>query len=145
MKVTYRAGVMTPQGEFPPEDQETEHGDLEAAQERAEAAYREDIGPEFITRWEAVDAAHMELFEDGHGGTGYYVREAPTPEPESVTQYQRGDRVELDFTDDPITRLSPGDRGTVQHQYGPIVTVSWDDGSTLAVLLDAGDRIHKVS
>lgn len=57
--------------------------------------------------------------------------------------YQPGQRIALVFTDDPHTRLRPGDAGTVvgydPHQQ--TVSVAWDSGSTLAMCLDAGDRI----
>jgi hypothetical protein len=54
-----------------------------------------------------------------------------------------GDRVELVATDDPYTRLRPGDRGTVTGVWKfpePAIDVQWDDGSTLSVLPGAGDH-----
>ena len=51
----------------------------------------------------------------------------------------RGDRIELISTDDPVTRLRPGDRGTVTRvttgPYGSI-GVRWDDGSGLSLIPD---------
>jgi hypothetical protein len=58
--------------------------------------------------------------------------------------YRAHDRVVLEHTGDPHTRLEPGAEGTVLH-YLPdqrTVHVRWDDGSTLGILLDAGDRIR---
>jgi Domain of unknown function (DUF4314) len=58
-----------------------------------------------------------------------------------------GDRVELVATNDPYTGLQPGDRGTVTGVRGfpePTIDVRWDDGSTLSILPDAGDRIRKL-
>jgi Domain of unknown function (DUF4314) len=58
--------------------------------------------------------------------------------------YQRGDRVVLEHTSDPYTRLKPGTRGTVTRydsKHGQL-HVAWDDGSTLAMLLAEGDRIR---
>lgn len=61
--------------------------------------------------------------------------------------YQAGQRVELVHTSDPYTRLRPGARGTVTHHIPDLHTVhiAWDDGSTLAMLLDAGDRIRVIN
>ena len=56
-----------------------------------------------------------------------------------------GDRVELVATNDPYTRLRPGDRGTVTavaDSPEPTIDIAWDNGSTLAVLPDAGDQIR---
>jgi hypothetical protein len=56
-----------------------------------------------------------------------------------------GDRVELVATNDPSTRLRPGDRGTVTSvtdRPEPTIDIQWDNGSTLAILPDAGDQIH---
>jgi uncharacterized protein DUF4314 len=56
-----------------------------------------------------------------------------------------GDRVELVATNDPYTRLRPGDRGTVTSVTDspePTIDIQWDNGSTLAILPDAGDRIR---
>ena len=58
-------------------------------------------------------------------------------------RFERGDRVALEHTDDPHTRLRPGDEGTVA-RYAPglgQLDVSWDSGSTLSMLLDEGDRV----
>jgi Domain of unknown function (DUF4314) len=56
-----------------------------------------------------------------------------------------GDRVELVATNDPYTRLQPGDRGTVTSVTDspePTIDIAWDNGSTLAIPPDAGDRIR---
>jgi hypothetical protein len=56
-----------------------------------------------------------------------------------------GDRVELVATDDPYTRLRAGDRGTVTGVADtpePTIDIAWDNGSTLAILPDAGDRVR---
>jgi Domain of unknown function (DUF4314) len=61
--------------------------------------------------------------------------------------YQRGDRIALEYTDDPHTRLQPGDEGTVTSYYlrhGQL-NVRWDSGSTLAMLLGDGDRVHLIN
>ena len=60
-----------------------------------------------------------------------------------MTEYRPGQRVALVFTDDPYTRLRPGDTGTVRRHDGQrhTVAIAWDDGSTLSMCLDAGDRI----
>jgi hypothetical protein len=60
-------------------------------------------------------------------------------------EFAPGDRVELVATTDPYTRLRPGDRGTVTSVTDhpePTIDVQWDDGSTLAILPEAGDRIR---
>jgi len=59
------------------------------------------------------------------------------------TPYQRGDRVILIATADPHTRLTPGSLGTVtgtDPRHGQI-HVTWDDGSSLAMLPGDGDQI----
>jgi Domain of unknown function (DUF4314) len=58
--------------------------------------------------------------------------------------YQRGDRIALEHTTDPYTRLKPGDQGTVTG-YDPRhsqLAVAWDNGSTLAMLLADGDQVR---
>jgi Domain of unknown function (DUF4314) len=58
--------------------------------------------------------------------------------------YQRGDRIALEHTTDPYTRLTPGTQGTVtgyDPRYGQL-HVAWDDGSTLSMLLTEGDRVR---
>ena len=60
---------------------------------------------------------------------------------------QRGDRVALEHTDDPHTRLRPGDKGTVT-RFDPRsgqLDVRWDSGSTLSMLLNNGDRVRLVT
>jgi hypothetical protein len=62
-------------------------------------------------------------------------------------RFERGDRVALEHTDDPHTRLRPGDEGTVT-RYAPglgQLDVSWDSGSTLSMLLDEGDRVGLIT
>ena len=61
--------------------------------------------------------------------------------------YQRGDRIALECTGDPHTRLQPGDEGTVTG-YDPRLrqlNVRWDSGSTLAMLLLDGDRVRLIA
>ncbi|QGN49793.1 DUF4314 domain-containing protein [Micromonospora sp. WMMC415] len=60
--------------------------------------------------------------------------------------YQRGDRVALEHTGDPHSRLRPGDEGTVR-RYNPhlrVLDVDWDSGSRLSLLLDDGDRARRI-
>jgi Domain of unknown function (DUF4314) len=60
-------------------------------------------------------------------------------------QFSPGDRVELVATNDPYTRLRPGDRGSVTSVADtpePTIDIAWDNGSTLAILPDAGDRVR---
>jgi len=62
-------------------------------------------------------------------------------------RYQRGDRIALDHTGDPHTRLRPGDEGTVTG-YDPRLgqlAVRWDNGSSLAMLLHDGDRVRLIA
>ncbi|MEU7617266.1 DUF4314 domain-containing protein [Micromonospora rifamycinica] len=61
--------------------------------------------------------------------------------------YQPGQRVALVHTNDPHTRLRPGDTGTVRYhdQRHHTVEVAWDSGSTLTMCLDTGDRIAPVT
>ncbi len=61
--------------------------------------------------------------------------------------YQRGDRIALEYTADPHTRLQPGDKGTVtgyDPRHGQL-SVRWDSGSTLAMLLLDGDRVRLIT
>ncbi|HEY2261240.1 MAG TPA: DUF4314 domain-containing protein [Streptosporangiaceae bacterium] len=62
-------------------------------------------------------------------------------------RFQSGDRVALEHTDDPHTRLRPGDEGTVTgYDPGPgQLGVRWDSGSTLAMLLRDGDRVRLIT
>ncbi len=58
--------------------------------------------------------------------------------------YEHGQRVELVHTNDPHTRLRPGDHGTVT-SYDPKLiqlNVDWDSGSRLAMLLADGDEVR---
>ncbi|MFG1952457.1 DUF4314 domain-containing protein [Micromonospora sp. NPDC048830] len=68
-------------------------------------------------------------------------------QPESAgPDYQEGDRVALEHTSDPYTRLRPGDEGTVRRYdpSGQVLDVEWDSGSRLSMLLDAGDRVRRL-
>ncbi|MEU4217188.1 DUF4314 domain-containing protein [Actinoplanes sp. NPDC026623] len=60
-----------------------------------------------------------------------------------MTVYLPGQRIVLIHTSDPHTRLRPGTTGTVRRhdQQANTVAIAWDDGSTLSMLLDDGDRI----
>lgn len=59
---------------------------------------------------------------------------------------QRGDRVRLIDHADPWSRLQPGTLGTVTAtDDSGTVHVSWDDGSTLAMIEAAGDRFEVLS
>jgi hypothetical protein len=71
-----------------------------------------------------------------------YLRQQPA----TTECYDKGDRVVLEHTSDPHTRLRPGDEGTVlRHLEQPhTVHVAWDSGSTLAMLPDDGDRIRRI-
>ena len=58
--------------------------------------------------------------------------------------YQPGDRVALVATDDPHTRLRPGDQGTVL-RWDPAqqqLDIKWDSGSTLSMLPGEGDQVR---
>lgn len=60
--------------------------------------------------------------------------------------YQPGDRVELEHTDDPHTRLRPGDRGSVRRydDIQGVLDIRWDSGSALSMCLHDGDRVRMV-
>jgi len=58
--------------------------------------------------------------------------------------YQRGDRIALVRSDDPCTRLRPGDQGTVT-RWDPAegqLHIRWDSGSTLTMLSGDGDQVR---
>lgn len=76
--------------------------------------------------------------DDGGPSTGPVDRSET-----AMPSYEAGQRVALVHTDDPYTLLRPGDTGTVRRhdQRQNLVEVIWDSGSTLAMCLDAGDRI----
>ncbi len=61
--------------------------------------------------------------------------------------YQRGDRIALDCTVDPHTRLQPGDQGTVTGYDSRLghLNIRWDSGSTLAMLLHDGDQVRLIT
>ncbi|OIV35231.1 hypothetical protein BIV57_22680 [Mangrovactinospora gilvigrisea] len=58
-------------------------------------------------------------------------------------EFRRGQRITLVHTDDPHTELRPGTAGTVLRfdEDQQVLSVKWDDGSTLAMLLDEGDEV----
>ncbi|MDG4760367.1 DUF4314 domain-containing protein [Micromonospora sp. WMMD710] len=59
-------------------------------------------------------------------------------------EFQAGDRVMLEHTDDPHTGLLPGDTGSVW-RYEPgqqVLDVQWDSGSRLSLLLNKGDHVR---
>ncbi|MDX3205078.1 DUF4314 domain-containing protein [Streptomyces scabiei] len=60
--------------------------------------------------------------------------------------YKNGDRIALVHTTDPHTQLRPGDEGTVQRFDASLsmLSVKWDSGSTLSILLDDGDEVTAV-
>lgn len=61
--------------------------------------------------------------------------------------WRRGDRVALVRTDDPDTRLRPGDQGTVI-RWDPAqgqLHIRWDSGSTLTMLPGAGDQVRTLT
>ena len=65
----------------------------------------------------------------------------------SPAPYQRGDRVALVATDDPDTRLRPGDQGTVtgwDPSQGQL-HIRWDSGSTLSMLPGEGDQVRLIA
>ncbi|HEX8626552.1 MAG TPA: DUF4314 domain-containing protein, partial [Catenuloplanes sp.] len=61
--------------------------------------------------------------------------------------FQPGERVALVHTNDPHTRLRPGDQGTVSRHDHHLhtVEVDWDSGSRLSMVLDAGDHIRRIA
>ncbi|MFE2587276.1 DUF4314 domain-containing protein [Streptomyces sp. NPDC059378] len=61
--------------------------------------------------------------------------------------YEAGQRVALETTTDPHTRLRPGDEGTVRSCNPSLgqLRVSWDSGSSLSMLLDEGDSVVPLS
>ena len=52
-----------------------------------------------------------------------------------------GKRVRLQYTNDPYTELRAGDEGVVDHvdDFGTLF-VTWDKGSRLGLVSEAGDR-----
>lgn len=51
-----------------------------------------------------------------------------------------GKRVRLDYTNDPYTKLTSGDEGTVRSVDSTgTVHIAWDNGSTLGLIEDEGD------
>lgn len=69
-------------------------------------------------------------------------------QPATGRRYRRGDRVVVEYLDDPDAPLRPGDQGTVVRDQPPgshTVTVVWDDGSVRSMLLDCGDGIRLIT
>ena len=62
--------------------------------------------------------------------------------PYSSGEYAPGDRVELLHTDDEYTKLRRGCLGTVVAVGDRGLDISWDDGSDLSMLFDAGDQVR---
>ncbi|MFG3253305.1 DUF4314 domain-containing protein [Streptomyces sp. NPDC048172] len=58
--------------------------------------------------------------------------------------FAKGDRVELVHTNDPYTRLEPGDQGTVYCWDAHLghLEVAWDSGSRLSMIPSEGDRVR---
>ncbi|MFJ6199144.1 DUF4314 domain-containing protein [Micromonospora sp. NPDC092111] len=77
--------------------------------------------------------------------TNFTSNNQPADKP-AADDYRRGDRVVLEHSSDPYTRLRPGDEGTVR-RYDPdqrVLDVDWDGGSRLSMVLDAGDRVRRI-
>ncbi|UNO42192.1 DUF4314 domain-containing protein [Streptomyces sp. MST-110588] len=57
---------------------------------------------------------------------------------------KRDDRIALVPTTDPYTDLTEGDQGTVRRYDTALaqLSVDWDSGSTLSMLLDGGDEVR---
>lgn len=55
-----------------------------------------------------------------------------------------GDRIKLVHTNDPVTKLRPGDAGTVRNvrlfNGEESINVRWDSGSSLSLFGSGGDR-----
>ena len=57
-----------------------------------------------------------------------------------------GRRVRLDYTSDPYTTLRSGDEGTIDHiDDTGTVFVKWDNGSSLGLVAEAGDRFSFIN
>lgn len=52
----------------------------------------------------------------------------------------RGTRIELVYTNDPYTKLKPGDKGTIRFENEDSIAVMWDCGSSLSMRECDGDR-----
>ena len=63
------------------------------------------------------------------------------------SRFERGDRIALEHTGDPDTRLRPGDEGTVTRYHPGLgqLDVRWDSGSTLSMLLNEGDLVRLIT
>jgi hypothetical protein len=89
-------------------------------------------------RGREATAGHAEQATDG---------QESRKDAEAMTSWQPGDRIALVRTDDPDTRLRPGDQGTVT-RWDPgqgQLDVRWDIGSTLSMLLNDGDRVRPIT
>ena len=60
-----------------------------------------------------------------------------------MSTFEPGQRIRLEHTTDPYTDLRPGATGTVRRhdEQQQTVFIAWDNGSSLSMCLDAGDRI----
>ncbi|MGH3736533.1 MAG: DUF4314 domain-containing protein [Micromonosporaceae bacterium] len=63
-----------------------------------------------------------------------------------MQNFEPGDRVALEHTDDPYTDLRPGDRGTVTASRPQVdqLLIDWDNGSSLIMLPGRGDRVRRL-
>lgn len=88
----------------------------------------------------ALYRLHTDDLIEGRRGLGVFVTD-PGKKP-----YRKGERVALVHTNDPDTKLRPGDEGTIlRHDTAShTVDVAWDHGPTLTLCLDAGDRIRRL-
>jgi Domain of unknown function (DUF4314) len=71
-------------------------------------------------------------------------RRGQYPAMTSHPAWQHGDRIALVATDDPDTRLRPGDQGTVI-RWDPAqgqLHIRWDSGSSLTMLPGEGDQVR---
>lgn len=60
-------------------------------------------------------------------------------------EYPAGTRIELIYTDDPYTRLRPGDKGEIQYvDDAGTLHADWDSGSALG-LVPSVDAFKKLS
>lgn len=63
-----------------------------------------------------------------------------------MPNYEEGQRVALVCTNDPYTKLQPGDRGTVSFtDSAGTVHIAWDSGSNLGIVPESGDAIELVT
>jgi hypothetical protein len=62
----------------------------------------------------------------------------------TTTPLTKGTRIKLVHTDDPYTKMQPGEQGTVRRASAEYVEVDWDCGSKLAMLPYDGDRFEVI-